>query len=172
MDFPRRHFLRGHFGATQSAIRLPWLVSERDFFAHCTRCGKCVEACAEKIVVRGDGGYPEINFATGACTFCQQCAKSCPESLFPHIANSKPWHNVANISSACLSNNGVDCQSCRDACETNAITFIYTVNKVPGPRLQQDLCTGCGACVSVCPTTAISVISSNTLLPGDKRNGE
>ena len=131
MDLAKRSLLRGRFrrGTAQTtetqaraaALRAPWLISESLFFDRCTRCSKCIDSCAEGVLKRGDGGFPEVDFQTkelslgdsvsfGAelgkeCTFCGECADACPESLFftrqqrANYPNSdiEPWNYSAQI---------------------------------------------------------------------------
>ncbi|MGB0894428.1 MAG: ferredoxin-type protein NapF [Parashewanella sp.] len=135
-------------------IRPPWVKDDIDFVDLCSRCDKCISACETQIIFKGDGGFPEINFNKDECTFCQQCANVCPEQIFD-TQQPKPWSLVAKVQPACLANNGVWCQSCKDACEPEAISFAYLLGKTPFPEVDTDLCTGCGACLSLCPNNSI-----------------
>lgn len=154
IDPARRRFLTGRSGTLAEALRPPWVVVDR-FLDLCTRCGACVGACPERIVKRGSGGFPELDFQRGECTFCGKCAAACPEPLFD-IAAPKPWDAAAFISDRCLPRRGVICQSCKDACQAAAI--IVAPARVPIPTVDIDRCTGCGACVAICPVDAIDVV--------------
>ncbi|WP_105901018.1 ferredoxin-type protein NapF [Vibrio gangliei] len=134
---------------------LPW-VKNHLFTDLCTQCGKCQQACPEKIIKPTDGGFPRVDFTAGECTFCYQCAEACPEPLFIPKEEA-PWQVKAHINDDCLAKRNVDCRSCGDSCEPQAITFKLAVGSVAQPQITQDACTGCGACVSVCPTKAIVV---------------
>lgn len=158
MDVQRRNWLRGRFSSPPTALHLPWLKSAASFYNDCTRCGECQRACPERIIVRGDGGFPEIDFENGECTFCARCTQACPEPLFEFDPGHPPWNYIASIGQSCLAYQGVSCQSCQDSCDVRAIKFSFQVGKTPQPRLNQEQCTGCGACVSVCPVFAISVL--------------
>jgi ferredoxin-type protein NapF len=153
IDLARRGFFTGRIGAVAAAVRPPWVILDR-FLELCTRCGACVEACPERIIKRGSGGFPELEFQHGECTFCGGCAAACPEPLFDRAA-PKPWNATALISDKCLPRRGVICQSCKDACPASAI--VVAPAKVPAPVVDLDRCTGCGACVAVCPVDAIAV---------------
>lgn len=147
----RRAFLRG--GRAVEAIRPPGALPGPDFLATCTRCDACVDACPEGIVVRGDGGFPVLDFGRGECTFCGDCATACkPAALLPALAADWPWR--AAIDTGCLARAGVVCQACRDACPASAIRFPMRIG-VAEPVLELAACTGCGACVGACPTSAI-----------------
>ncbi|MDN3678791.1 ferredoxin-type protein NapF [Vibrio tapetis subsp. quintayensis] len=141
---------------TSAPLRMPWLKTESAFLDGCTRCGKCLEVCETNIIVKGEGGYPEVDFHVDECTFCGKCADVCPENLFL-AQTEKPWQYRAEIDNKCLSLNGIDCRTCGEQCEVAAIKFQLNVGSVAKPMLSQDECTGCGACVAVCPTRSIKI---------------
>lgn len=153
VDSGRRALLRGHRQAP-AVLRPPWSVAA--LTDRCSRCRACADACPEQIIVMGDGGFPVVTFRHGACTFCGDCARACPDALFTDPADNPPWAARAHIADSCLAQHGVYCQSCRDACEINAIRFVYTAGRTPLPQFT-DACSGCGACVAVCPADAITV---------------
>jgi ferredoxin-type protein NapF len=154
-DPARRALLRGRPASGPAPVRPPWVRALR-FTDGCTRCGACLEACPEHIIVAGDGGFPEVDFRRGACTFCGRCAAACPEPLFDREA-VRPWDVAATIGEACLARRGIVCESCRDACEPRAIRFRHVPGRVAVPEVAAEACTGCGACVAICPAAAITV---------------
>ncbi|ARN73322.1 ferredoxin-type protein NapF [Oceanicoccus sagamiensis] len=157
MDLQRRHFLRGKVGTHKQPTRMPWLIDIDQFSSTCTQCEQCITSCKENIIVKGDGGFPEVNFALGECTFCGDCASVCPEPLFNQSDDKAPWDYRASINNTCLTYNNVSCQSCQDSCEPRAIVFEYTIGKPPTPSISSEACTGCGACVATCPSQAIDI---------------
>lgn len=156
VDLSRRNFITAKHAKTSPAIRLPWSINETQFTQGCTQCGDCMDACEENIIVKGDGGFPEINFSAGECTFCQQCVKACKEPLFESV-DAVPWQLTIEITANCLAKNQVHCQVCQDSCEPEAINFTYLHGSVPQPKITQPDCTGCGACVAICPESAIKL---------------
>lgn len=160
VDLRRRNFMRARKINTAPAVRLPWTADESLFTRGCTQCGDCITACEENVIIKGDGGFPEINFDIGECTFCQKCVNSCKETLFNSF-DSKPWQLNIEISSDCLTTKQTHCQICQDSCETEAIVFQYLHASVPQPNITLADCTGCGACVSVCPESAIKLSTSS-----------
>lgn len=144
-----------------NAIRPPWSKTDIEFTDICTRCDKCIEICETKIIIKGDGGFPEVDFAIDECTFCQKCVEVCPEPLFTTTDDS-PWKITANINEACLALNEIWCQSCKDACDPRAISFIPAIGKAPQPQITLDTCTGCGACVAPCPNNSITMLEQKT----------
>lgn len=142
-----------------SLPRPPW-TTEAALADSCTRCGACIAACPEGIVVRGGGGFPAVDFAApalgGGCTFCRDCADACPEPVFAG-AETAPWALVAAVGDGCLAAAGVHCQSCADACDARAIRFALRRGGPPLPRIDAAACTGCGACAPACPGDAITL---------------
>lgn len=156
VDPTRRALLRGRFRPQAKGLPLPWALPWTQFSAGCSRCDGCIKACPEQIIVRGEGGFPTLDFTRGECTFCGQCVDACNEPLFL-LRTLSPWSLKAHIGSGCLAFGKVFCQSCQDACETRAIRFRPVVGGIPTPSIEPADCTGCGACVAGCPTQAITV---------------
>lgn len=156
-DLGRRRFLSLRSRHDPPPLRPPW-TTDASVAAACTRCGDCLTACPEGILRAGSGGFPEVDFhsGAGACTFCGACADACAEPVFTATAGG-PWDARAQMSDACLARSGVHCQSCGDACAERAIRFRLARGAPPQPTLDAAACTGCGACVGVCPAGAVSV---------------
>ena len=144
---------------TAVALRPPWSRAPEAFDSACTGCAKCVDACPTHVLtIRA--GLARVDFTDAECTFCGACVDVCPEPAFnvaARGAGERPWKAVARIDATCLARLGVECQSCGDACEAQAIRFRVHVGAVPDPRVDSSHCTGCGACVRACPATAITV---------------
>jgi ferredoxin-type protein NapF len=153
-NLQRRWLLRGG-SATAQPIRPPW--ARKGFTDLCVRCDRCATACPERIVVRGDGGFPELDFGRGECTFCGACAGACPEPVFDR-GQAVPWQARAIIADTCLTARDVVCRSCRDACPAGAVAFDLALGRVARARIEADRCTGCGACVAPCPVGAIRIV--------------
>ncbi|TCS40133.1 ferredoxin-type protein NapF [Reinekea marinisedimentorum] len=142
-------------------VRPPGAVSERAFIEACTRCGDCINACPEQVIVAGDGGYVEMNFRQTGCTSCGRCIEACSAGVLRPL-NSQRIAGSAHISGSCLPKHQVSCQSCRDICDQSAIRFDFST-ATPAPEADIEACNGCGFCVAVCPVGSIHIQSQPEL---------
>ncbi|MDA7745985.1 ferredoxin-type protein NapF [Psychromonas sp.] len=133
---------------------MPWVRDTQHFVDNCTQCQDCLTSCPEKIIVKGDGGFPVVDFSLGECTFCRKCAESCEEDVFAETTQI-PWLKKAAINDSCLANQNVACRSCAESCPQEALNFQIGINAIPQIDLEQ--CNGCGACFAPCPINAISI---------------
>lgn len=133
---------------------LPWVKDAKQFLDQCTQCADCINICPEEIIVKGDGGFPSIDFELGECDFCGKCANVCKEPIFAPT-DETPWQKKANINDTCLANENIYCRSCAESCEVQALTFQLGLSAAP--QIDNDLCNGCGACVAPCPAKAIVI---------------
>jgi ferredoxin-type protein NapF len=153
----RARFLRGDFARRRQPIRPPWALREDRFIGRCNRCDGCLGACPTRVLVRGAGGFPQLDFSRAECTFCGHCADACRQSAFGPRNGSAPWNWVARVGDGCLAASRVVCRSCGDACEARAIRFRLEAGAAGWPVLDQAACSGCGACVGICPAGAIAM---------------
>lgn len=160
----RRLLFRGKVNPKQE-MRLPWIIDEARFVDLCTQCQECISVCETHIIKSDDLGFPKIDFRDDECTFCQQCINVCEQPFF-HPVNKREsmaaWPVRFEIKESCLAFHHVFCQSCKDGCEPQAITFHYETSSIPTPKLNIDSCNQCGACVSVCPQEAIQPCFTHT----------
>ncbi|MBU0753091.1 MAG: ferredoxin-type protein NapF [Gammaproteobacteria bacterium] len=152
----RRQFLRGHFSRRQLPLRPPWALAEESFLLACTRCGDCVRACPQGILVE-DAGYPRVEFGKGECTFCGDCVTSCKTGALRKVEGQLPWRLQPVIGSTCLATKGVVCRTCGDVCPVAAIRFRPQLGGSALPEVEPSRCTGCGGCVAPCPARAIEL---------------
>lgn len=150
----RRAFLRGVREPLSARPRVPWAGA--DFFDRCTRCDDCIRACERAVLVRGDGGFPTLDFALGGCTFCGACVDACAQGALGRDGGP-PWTLRAALVAGCLSLGGVTCRACGDACDLGAIRFELQPGGRARPGIDDSLCNGCGSCIATCPVQAIQM---------------
>ena len=167
VSISRMQFLRGRFRDPDGAVRPPWALAGDAFTDACSRCDLCLPACPTRILVRGMGGFPQVDFRRGECTFCGDCVSACPTPALDGAARLRdeaPWRVLARIADTCLAMNKVVCRTCAEACEARAIRFLPTLGGVSAPELNSETCTGCGACVVPCPVGAVSMAAATPSL--------
>lgn len=166
IDLSRRQIFRRFIADKPGSVRLPpWATV--NFFDRCDRCDKCIHACEEKILFRGDGGFPNVTFVDSGCIFCADCLSACPTGALQHEAptDNNAWKWTARIKDNCLSLNGITCRSCGDACDESLIRFSLRLGGRAVPEIDSEKCTGCGFCIGVCPVKAIDLVDE--ALTGD-----
>ena len=157
----RVQFLRGDVRGERAPIRPPWALPEALFTDVCTRCGKCIDSCPERVLLEGRGGFPQVDFARGECTFCGDCVQLCQDGALRREVNTAAWTLKPRFTERCLARNGVVCMTCAEQCEASAVEFVSTVGKAAQPRLDDQKCTGCGACFDPCPSNAVLMVYQN-----------
>ncbi|NOR51379.1 MAG: ferredoxin-type protein NapF [Gammaproteobacteria bacterium] len=150
--------LRGGFDGGVEPVRPPWAIAEELFVELCSRCDHCLPVCPTKILERGRGGFPVVNFKHGECEFCGDCLSVCETGALAREADSTPpWNIKVAISQECIAYRGVVCRSCGEFCDERAIRFRPEIGGISKPSLELDLCSGCGACVAICPVSAVTI---------------
>ncbi|MCW8930831.1 MAG: ferredoxin-type protein NapF [Gammaproteobacteria bacterium] len=176
-NITRMQLLRGDLKGKKKPFRPPWAIPEEYFVDYCTRCDKCIDACFDELIVKGRGGFPQMDFKKGGCDFCEDCINVCETNALKKIPDNTqktkehgnsdsseeesylpPWHIKANIDlTNCLSMNATICRSCGESCDDKAIKFDLKLGGIAEPILNIEQCTGCGACFSVCPVQVITL---------------
>lgn len=168
-------------------IRPPGARRERDFLARCTSCGLCMKICPTgglqpSITEAGLEGLwtPRLVPSIGYCDYtCNLCGQVCPtEAIEPLAVEAKQETKIglaAFDTTRCIPYAyGRDCMVCEEHCPipTKAIYFVEVeihnrdggTATIKQPRVDPDLCIGCGICENVCPykdSPGIRVFSSN-----------
>ncbi|WP_163392741.1 4Fe-4S binding protein [Enterovibrio norvegicus] len=140
--------------AKRTAPRPPTAVDENLLDRLCDGCGKCADACPQRIISMLEG-KPALTLDGGACTECAECQRACPTLA---LANSSPdtlpsTGAVATLSGMCIRQMSAPCQSCSEACPHQAID---TVNR--SIAIDTEKCSGCAQCRVACPAHAIQMV--------------
>jgi MauM/NapG family ferredoxin protein len=168
-------------------VRPPGARGERDFLDRCIQCSQCMKVCPTNalhptFLEAGVEGMwtPILIPRLGYCEFeCNLCGQVCPTEAIEPLAiavKKKVKIGLAAIDpSRCLPYAyDRECIVCEEHCPIpdKAITFIQkeivardgTRRLLKQPRVDVELCTGCGICETKCPFTdlaAIRVTSGN-----------
>jgi ferredoxin-type protein NapG len=136
--------------------RPPGAVREDLFMVRCARCNDCVDACPHDaifIVADGfDAGSPFMIPDERACHMCEgfPCAAACSTgALAIPEATTWPLGRVRISERHCFTFSGPECGACGDLCPDDAPALAFVANK---PRVNKDICVGCGLCIEACPT--------------------
>ena len=156
----RRGFLTGGGFRPRPApvVRPPGAVEPARFAELCDGCGACAEVCpADAIhlsVPLSAGNSPQIVATTAPCVMCEGlvCAAACPTGALR--ATGAEAMRIARIefrADACWARQGLDpgCDYCFDRCPLKGEAITYERGR--GPRIDDQVCTGCGNCVYYCP---------------------
>lgn len=87
-------------------------------------------------------------------------ASKVPVAAEPSPGEASPQPKIIAFAEHCLAFQNVVCRTCGETCEVQAIRFSPRLGAAAEPRLQNELCTGCGDCLAVCPTAALSLVSA------------
>lgn len=145
-------------------ITPPGSVSQEHFSKNCTSCHLCVSKCPSHILKPafmeyGLGGImqPTMSFEKGFCNFdCTMCGNVCPNKAIQSLSVEEKRLTqvgyVVLIEENCIVyREGTNCGACSEHCPTQAITMVPHDNGLTVPKINTDICVGCGGCEYVCP---------------------
>jgi MauM/NapG family ferredoxin protein len=145
-------------------LRPPGALTEQKFLQACTRCDECIHACPKDAIQRVPKkmgflimGTPFIDPKKNPCVMCDDlpCIPACPDGALTPTASKfdvKMGYAILD-KTKCQAYGHTFCQQCVIDCPIpGAIT-----QKDEKPRINRDVCTGCGVCVLSCSTVNIPV---------------
>jgi len=153
-------------------ISPPGSLNLERFLNRCTACHLCISACPTHVLTPALFEYglaglnrPRMDYSRSFCNFeCVRCAEVCPDGAITLLALADK--KLARIGCAQLDEDkcvvkakGTDCAACSEHCPTKAVDTIPYGNNLRLPKVNNDLCIGCGACEHACPVKPAKAIT-------------
>ncbi len=157
-------------------IRPPGSLGEDEFLSKCIRCNECMKVCPTNAIQPAltEGGLeglwtPVLKMRLGYCEYeCSLCSQVCPTHAIQLLQLEEKQKVKIGMAffdrNRCLPYASArTCIVCEEHCPTpkKAIWFqeveVMTpegkLTTVKQPRVNPELCTGCGVCENKCPIT-------------------
>lgn len=175
-EYREKHLPENLRASQELGIMPPGAGRLEHFKQNCTGCYACVAACPGDVIKPATFEYgpdgillPTLKYNGHFCGYeCNACSNACPNgALSPLTLKEKKRTAIGKaiyMAGKCIVfQAGTDCGACDEHCPTKAITMV----PVPGksflyyPKLNRDLCIGCGGCEYICPQKpkAIKVVA-------------
>lgn len=144
-----------------SLIRPPGALPEKIFLDKCTRCNECVKICPEESILKfiKEGSplhlTPILKLRESPCVMCEDfpCVKVCePKALVQLVIPNGMKIGTATVDTQiCYAWNGQLCDKCIQICPLQGKAIW--ADESCRPKINPEICTGCGQCEKICPTT-------------------
>ena len=148
------------------AVAPPGTGAAARFNASCTACYLCVSACPTQVIQPALLAYgaqgllqPHLDFGVGFCTYaCVRCGEVCPTGAIRRLGVEQKKRvqmgQVHFIEGNCIVvTERTACGACAEHCPTRAVSMVtYDLEpQLTVPKLDAEVCVGCGACELACP---------------------
>jgi len=135
------------------------------FNFNCTACHLCISQCPTQVLKPSYDSYglngfmqPVMDYNASFCNFeCNRCSQVCPNgAILPLTLAEKKLTQLGVavfVEKNCVVyNNNTACGACNEHCPTKAVTMVPYKNGLKIPKVNWEICLGCGACEYACPT--------------------
>ncbi len=142
----------------------PGSMNLERFKDKCTGCHLCVVKCPTQILKPAGLEYgfdyllrPHVSYKTNYCNYeCTICSDICPvHAIMPLTVEEKKLTQVGVatfvIDRCIVYTEDTDCGACSEHCPTQAVHMVAYEGTLTIPKVEPELCIGCGGCESICP---------------------
>lgn len=148
----------------QHPVSPPGAISAEHLLKHCTSCHLCISKCPSNVIKPafleyGIGGMmqPVMHYEKGFCNYhCTVCTDVCPNGALVKLKKEEKrltqiGRVVFNEDICVVHTDGTNCGACAEHCPTQAVKMIPYKNGLTIPKIDTDICVGCGGCEFICP---------------------
>jgi ferredoxin len=142
----------------------PGSIDLERFKDKCTGCHICVVRCPTQVLRPAGFQYgfdyllrPYCSFENSYCNYeCTTCSEVCPLHAIRFLTKEeKKTTQVGiatfNIGRCIVYTENTDCGACSEHCPTQAVHMVAYEGTLTIPKVESELCIGCGGCESICP---------------------
>ena len=154
-----------------SPIAPPGATSIEYLKSKCTACHLCVAQCPTQVIKPafmeyGLGGVmmPRMDYVQSFCNYeCTVCSDVCPnQALQPLTIEQKKLTQIGKVyfvrRLCVVITDGTYCGACSEHCPTKAVDMVPFRDGLRIPKINQDICIGCGGCEFICPVRPFRAI--------------
>ena len=162
--------------ARKAPVTPPGSLNLERFKKFCTGCHLCVVHCPSHVLKPAglDFGWgyllkPHMSYDKSYCNYsCTVCGEICPTHAIKTITVEQKKVTQMGVAhfdrdKCVVKTDETDCGACVEHCPMQAVHMVPYKGILTIPKVEKELCIGCGACESICPVRperAIVVIAN------------
>jgi len=154
-----------------SPIAPPGAKSIKNLLSKCTACHLCISQCPTQVLRPAFMEYgfagimmPVMDYDKNFCNFeCTLCSRVCPNEAIQSLTTKQKMEtkigDVFFIKELCVVyTDETSCGACSEHCPTKAVDMVHYKDNLTIPKINQDICIGCGGCEYICPVRPLRAI--------------